>query len=74
MEHLPSDSSHNPKLLDPSAAADLLGVTPGTLNIWRCNKRYPLPYIKVGGRLIRYRESDLLNFLEQHTVRQQAQR
>jgi predicted DNA-binding transcriptional regulator AlpA len=63
-------SFHNPKLLDPAAAANLLGVTRGTLNIWRCNKRYPLTYIKVGGRLIRYRESDLLDFLKKHTVTQ----
>jgi predicted DNA-binding transcriptional regulator AlpA len=35
---------------------------------WRCTKRYDLPFVKIG-RVIRYRESDIQNFLEQHTVR-----
>jgi predicted DNA-binding transcriptional regulator AlpA len=46
-----------------------LSVTRGTLAGWRCTKRYDLPFVKIG-RVIRYRESDIQNFLEQHTVRQ----
>lgn len=48
-------------------AAKYLGVSPGTLEVWRATKRYNLPYIKVG-RLIQYRKSDLDAFLESRTV------
>ena len=48
-------------------SALFLGVKPTTLQIWRCTKRYPLPYIKVG-RLVRYRQSDLEAFLRGRTV------
>lgn len=64
-----STPHHNSDLRDPVAASELLGVTRGTLAGWRCTKRYDLPFVKIG-RVIRYRESDLQNFLEQHTVRQ----
>lgn len=47
-------------------SAQFLGVKPTTLQIWRCTKRYPLPYIKVG-RLVRYRQSDLEAFLTSRT-------
>ncbi|MDZ4145690.1 MAG: helix-turn-helix domain-containing protein [Burkholderiales bacterium] len=47
-------------------SAQFLGVKPTTLQIWRCTKRYPLPYIKVG-RLVRYRQSDLEAFLNLRT-------
>jgi excisionase family DNA binding protein len=51
----------------PAQAAAYLGVEANTLAIWRCTKRYPLPYIKVG-RLVRYRKSDLDAFLASRTV------
>ena len=41
------------ELLTPAQMARLLGVSVGTLAVWRCTKRYPLPYIKVG-RSVRY--------------------
>lgn len=47
-------------------SANFLGVKPTTLQIWRCTKRYPLPYIKVG-RLVRYRQSALDAFLSART-------
>ncbi len=53
-------------LLNESATADFLGVTIGTLQVWRCTKRYNLPYIKVG-RLVKYRYSDLMAFLDSRT-------
>jgi hypothetical protein len=56
-----------PKLLTPSQAAEAIGVQPQTLAVWRASKRYPLPYVK-SGRLVRYRESDLLEFIRQRTV------
>jgi predicted DNA-binding transcriptional regulator AlpA len=57
-----------PKLLDPPAAAEFLSISKITLAGWRCSKRYSLPYIKIG-RLVRYRQSDLVAFLESHHVR-----
>lgn len=54
-------------LLNNTAAADYIGVTPRTLEVWRCTKRYTIPFIKVG-RLIRYRQSALDAFLESRTV------
>jgi len=54
-------------LLDDKQAAAFLTLKPQTLAIWRCTKRYDLPYIRVG-RLIRYRRADLENFLANRTV------
>lgn len=45
-------------LLTPQDVATRLGVSTTTLSTWRCTKRYPLPYVKVG-RLVRYRLADL---------------
>lgn len=53
-------------LRDTAFAAQYLGVKPPTLDIWRCTKRYPLPFIKVG-RLVRYRQSALDAFLLSRT-------
>lgn len=50
-------------LLSRREAAQHLGVTEGTLAIWKCTKRYPLPYLKVG-RKVKYRLSDLEAFLQ----------
>jgi excisionase family DNA binding protein len=55
------------KLLTRREAADLLGISPETLTIWACTKRYPLPYVKVG-RSVRYRRTDLEAFIESRTV------
>jgi excisionase family DNA binding protein len=53
--------------VSPAEAAKYLSVSEHTLAIWRCTKRYPLKYIKVG-RLVRYRVTDLDAFLTQRTV------
>jgi Helix-turn-helix domain len=53
-----------PKFLSPKQTADLLGKSLQTLASWRCNKRYPLAYIKVGGS-VRYDERDVIAFLAQ---------
>lgn len=50
------------KLLSPDTVADLLGVSKQTLAVWRCERRYPLPYVKVGSR-VRYRPSDVQQFM-----------
>jgi hypothetical protein len=55
-----------PRLLSEDQAAELLGIKPETLCIWRCTRRYPLAYIKVG-RLVRYSEAAILDFIESRT-------
>jgi excisionase family DNA binding protein len=50
------------ELITSIEAAEYLGITPKTLEVWRSTKRYHIPYIKVG-RLVRYRKSDLEAFL-----------
>jgi excisionase family DNA binding protein len=49
--------------LDEKQTAELVTKSKGTLRNWRSNGRYPLPFIRVG-RSIRYREEDVLAFLE----------
>lgn len=53
---------HPEKLLMPSEVADLLGVTTQTLAVWRCERRYVLPYVKVGS-YVRYRPADVDQFI-----------
>lgn len=65
--HTSTDTAGDRELITEEAAAVLLGVKPGTLQVWRCTKRYPLTYVKVG-RLVRYRRGDLQAFLEARTV------
>jgi excisionase family DNA binding protein len=56
------------RLLTEQEAAKVLDLEPGTLRHWRCDRRkYHLRYIKVGGA-VRYRLSDLLQWLERRTV------
>ena len=55
------------KLLTREEAAEYLGVSKGTLDVWACTKRYDLPFIKVG-RLCKYRLSDLNAFLDRNTT------
>lgn len=56
----------NLELLSTAQAASYLGVTPHTLEVWRCVGRYGLPFIKIG-RLVRYRKTDLDAFLTSQT-------
>lgn len=69
--NISSKSSPNPSvtskatahpLLDENAVANKLGVSPATLQAWRCTGRVYLPFIKVG-RLVRYRQEDIDAFI-----------
>jgi len=54
--------------LDTKEAAQLLGIRPQTLQLWRSTNRHPdLPYIKVG-TAVRYRLSDLEAWMASRTV------
>lgn len=55
------------ELLTPAETATLLGMSKGTLEVWRSTKRYPLNFIKIGGR-VRYARQDVERFLEARTV------
>jgi excisionase family DNA binding protein len=49
-------------LMTPEQVAECLGISVETLNVWRCTKRYNLPYVKAG-RLVRYRRIDVEAFV-----------
>lgn len=53
-------------LLTQDQVARRLGIKPATLQIWRVTGRYNLPFIKCG-RLVRYREEDVLAFIDRRT-------
>tara|TARA_R110000868_G_scaffold6539_1_gene36875 strand:+ start:2640 stop:2900 length:261 start_codon:yes stop_codon:yes gene_type:complete len=60
------DPQNPPAQIDDKQAAAALGVKTSTLSVWRSTGRYNLPYRKVG-RLVRYRLTDLAEFLERRT-------
>lgn len=43
-------------------AAELLGISPGTLRNWRCVDRGPISYLN--GKRIYYRRSDVTDWLD----------
>jgi excisionase family DNA binding protein len=57
----------NKNLMSRQSAADYLGVGMQTLAAWACNKRYQLPYVKIGRRVM-YRQSDLDAFIARNLV------
>ena len=52
------------RLLSTTEAAHFLGVSPRTLEDWRL-RGGPLPFRKLGRRLVRYLASDLLTFVRE---------
>lgn len=54
------------QLLNTKQAAEFLQMSPGTLTIWRCLRRYPLKFIKIGAS-VRYDVRDLEEFLRKNT-------
>lgn len=61
----PAPQGNRPILLAPDQVAEFLGVTKATLADWRCKGMGPA-YVKVG-RLIRYPQSPLDEWLEART-------
>jgi excisionase family DNA binding protein len=55
------------ELVSADEAAKFLGVSAGTLAVWRSTKRYFLPFVKMG-HLVRYRQSDLSEFILRRVV------
>jgi predicted site-specific integrase-resolvase len=56
------------ELLSPKHTAELLGVTTGTLAVWRCKRRYQLRFVKIGSK-VRYRSEDIQRFIEARSVK-----
>ncbi len=50
------------RLLTPKQAAEFLCIPEGTLAQWRSQRRGPA-FIKLEGRLVRYRTRDLENYI-----------
>lgn len=67
--NLSGRESGNPRqpLISAAEAANYLGMKAQTLAQWRCAKRHPLPYVKVG-RTVRYRLTDIEAWLAGRTV------
>jgi excisionase family DNA binding protein len=61
-----ANNSQHQQTLTPAQAADILGLSKGTLEVWRSTGRYNLPFIKMG-RYVRYRLSDINAFIESRT-------
>lgn len=55
------------RLLTTQAVAELLDVSPQTLEVWRCTKRYKLTYVKIG-RNVRYPSSAIQDFIASRTI------
>jgi hypothetical protein len=55
------------RLLTEAEVAEWLGISPLTLRKWRCLRTHSLPFLKIA-KVIRYKESDVLPFLESHMV------
>ena len=54
------------KIVDPGSSSNLPLHLPNTLAVWRSTGRYNLPFVKIG-RLVKYREADLVAFIDRRT-------
>lgn len=61
------ENTTDDELLSTVQAAKILNASPQTLEVWRCTKRYPLAYVKIGSK-VRYRRSAILAFIASRTV------
>lgn len=56
-----------PRLISREEAAEALGIRPQTLACWATNRRYGLPFVKIGRRVM-YRLADIERFIEANLV------
>jgi len=64
------DQTRVEPVFDTNATAPLLGVTPGTLQVWRCQGKGPR-FIKSGSRVV-YRLRDINAYLDSRTRKSTA--
>jgi predicted DNA-binding transcriptional regulator AlpA len=55
------------ELINTEEAARRLQISPGTLTVWRSTRRYPLKFCKIG-RKVRYRATDIEEFIDNRTM------
>ena len=63
------DERRTPQLRTTKQAAAELGMSPGTLAVWRCRKKQSLAYVRVG-RAIRYSSQEIQRFIAANTHKQ----
>jgi hypothetical protein len=51
-------------MLDTVTVAALIGIKPQSLVNYRYAKKSPIPYTRIGAKLIRYRYADVLAYLD----------
>lgn len=71
MNNLTSGLTNLRNLITPHEAASILGVSPGSLMVWRSTGRYDLPFVKVGSKVM-YNPADVQAFIERRTCNQTA--
>lgn len=54
-------------LLTVQQVSKLTGISVETLNQWRSQEKGP-PYLKIGGKLVRYRKADLIQYFDECRV------
>lgn len=62
-----STTTEGDRLLTPRETAELIGVEVGTLGNWRSRGAHDLPFVKSGGRLVRYRLADVRAWIDRKT-------
>lgn len=67
-----TEAINTQNLLDTKQAAAYLNISPATLHTWRCTKRNVLPYVKLGGKHVRYRLADLDAYINANLVGAEA--
>ncbi len=55
------------EFLNTAETATYLRIKENTLDVWRCTKRYDLPYVKIGRRVY-YRLNDIQKFVESRVM------
>lgn len=54
------------QLITAEQTAHILGISPGSLTVWRSTGRYDLPFVKVGSKVM-YNPADVQAFIERRT-------
>ena len=67
MSTMTTHTHHPDAMLTTPQAADVLGLRPQTLHDWRSRGRGPA-YLRLGGRAVRYRYSDLVAWADAQRV------
>jgi len=59
------DATHDDTLIDTQTAASILGISPVTLTIWRCQRERDQPaFVRVGRRAVRYSRAELARWID----------